>query len=205
MSSWPAISVEHMIIIDSADCFINEVLRTYYTISVHTCIAHQTVAFLLWNSFFWIFLVFICLKHDFSKCSQILGREWSNLQNEPSDVRSQDPTTCCQYNIKKRYLVEHIRVIVTNELLLSCKETCDLFFSLCSVWRRESLNMQLLFSRTALGAHRSKIILFATSALKLGALLTSSTQAVFLGEQPLGIFHFLQKICDTCEQNITQN
>lgn len=68
------------------------------------------------------------------------------IRKTPNE-RDRNLTTCCPYEVTKRPLVKHIFFVVTELIISSPKETCEIDFSGSSVlWTREYINLQLLAS-----------------------------------------------------------
>lgn len=84
-------------------------------------------------------------KYESLECLQIQRREHVPAYETRSERIN-------MHTKLKRQLVEHNIFVVTETLLLSCPETCEMPFTGWSIlWSTDSLNRQLLPIRTSLG------------------------------------------------------
>lgn len=102
--------------------------KWYETTTQLACTADQIVTFFLCISRFYIPFVIsvpgICYFWVFAN----FGTWKTHSSEKLPDVRSQNWTTCCPYNIEKKQLVGQKFVDITGLFLLSCRETCNAAF-----------------------------------------------------------------------------
>lgn len=159
LSFWRDESDQHLMTIDSFDCVITKVIWTCHSI----CLQSPTDCYVsLCRSLLNVF-GFLYLKYECSECLLVNPETWKHFHEEKrSDVRNWNWKTCCPYRIKRRQLIEHHLLVASDILSSPCTKTGKLSFSGCSAWlSRESLILQLLYSRTLFGAGRGMNLPFA--------------------------------------------
>lgn len=146
--------------------FIEKVIWTYHSLGVYTT---PECYILLSKSSLWSFSGFSEPQIWVFWLSTETKTGMTYSSERRFDLRIKNQTTCCPQAIEEKPLIDYNIVFVTDVLFSSGMETFEPAFPLCYIQlSKESVNLQLLFSRIFSGAGRTMNWLFATSARKLG-------------------------------------